>query len=50
MTSALWGRLAQHNRLFRTDDKIEEGDLDVVMEFDINHDYYRIEKSKMSMS
>lgn len=40
MTSALWGRLAQHNRIFKTDDEIEEGDLDVVMEYNPNHDYY----------
>jgi hypothetical protein len=40
MTSALWGRLAQFNRLFKTDEEIINENLDVSLEYDINHDYY----------
>jgi hypothetical protein len=40
ITSSLWGRLAEHNRLFRTDEEIVEQNLDVSLDFDPNHKYY----------
>jgi hypothetical protein len=40
MTSALWGRLSQHNRLFKTFDMILDENIDAVPEYDINHEYY----------
>jgi hypothetical protein len=40
MTSAIWGRLAQFHRLFKTDEEIINENLDVSLEYDINHDYY----------
>ena len=40
MTSALWGRLAEHNRLFKTEEQIVEEGLDVVLRYNVNHKYY----------
>lgn len=40
MTSALWGRLAQYNRLFVTDDEIFEKKLDICFEYNPKHQYY----------
>src|ERR1700722_5756341 len=40
MTSALWGRLAQHNRLFKTENEIENENLDVGLTYSKNHDWY----------
>ena len=40
MTSALWGRLAEHNRLFKTEEQIIEEGLDVVLRYNVNHNYY----------
>jgi hypothetical protein len=38
LASSLWGRLANYNRLFKTDEELEE--LDVSLEYDIKHEYY----------
>lgn len=40
MSSALWGRIAQHNRLFRTEQQCEDEDLDYLDNYNKNHDYY----------
>ena len=40
ITSSLWGRLSEFNRLFKTDEEIENEKLDVSLEYDINHKYY----------
>jgi hypothetical protein len=40
ITSSLWGRLVQHNKIYKTDDEIIDEDLDVVLKYDRNHDYY----------
>jgi hypothetical protein len=40
MTSALWGRLAQHNRLFVTQDEMDGKRLDVTVNYNLKHDYY----------
>lgn len=40
MTSALWGRICQHNRLFKTEKQCEDEDIDYVYRYNINHDYY----------
>ena len=40
LTSQLWGRLAQQNKLFKTDEEIANEGLDVVLKYDSNHDYY----------
>jgi len=40
MTSALWGRLCQYNRKFKTMDEINDEDLDVSITYDSDHDYY----------
>jgi hypothetical protein len=40
ITSSLWGRLAEHNKLFKTFEEIVEENLDVSLEYDPNHKYY----------
>lgn len=40
LTSQLWGRLAEHNRLYKTEEEIQNENLDVVLNYDSNHDYY----------
>ena len=40
ITSSLWGRLAEFNRLFKTDEEIVEENLDVVTKYDRSHKYY----------
>jgi hypothetical protein len=40
ITSSLWGRLAEFNRLFKTDEQIVEEKLDVVTKYDRSHKYY----------
>jgi hypothetical protein len=40
MTSALWGRLAEHRRLFKTDEEIVQENLDVALKYNVNHKYY----------
>ena len=38
MMSSLWGRLCQYNRIFRTDDELNN--YDATVDYDINHKYY----------
>lgn len=38
MTSSLWGRLCEYNRIFKTIDELD--DYDVSVDYDINHKYY----------
>lgn len=40
MTSALWGRLCEYNRLFVSEDEIIKRGLDVTLKYNPNHDYY----------
>jgi hypothetical protein len=40
ITSSLWGRLAEFNRLFKTDEEIVEENLDVSLKYDPKHKYY----------
>ena len=40
ITSSLWGRLAEFNRLFKTDEEITEQNLDASLKYDPNHKYY----------
>ena len=40
ITSSLWGRLAEFNRLFKTDEEIVEEKLDVSLKYDPSHKYY----------
>jgi hypothetical protein len=40
MTSALWGRIGEHNRLFKTDEEIAEEGLLVCGRYDPRYDYY----------
>lgn len=40
MTSSLWGRLAEFNRIFRTEDELEKTKLDFTLDYDPNHKYY----------
>jgi hypothetical protein len=40
MTSSLWGRLCEYNRLMKTEDELEKNQLDFVLDYDPNHKYY----------
>lgn len=40
MTTALWGRISQHNRLFKTEQECEDEDIDYLDNFNIDHAYY----------
>ena len=40
MTSAMWGRLAQYNRLFMTEEESYQKKLDIMPQYDTNHKYY----------
>ena len=40
ITSSLWGRLCEFNRLFKTDEEITEQNLDASLKYDPNHKYY----------
>ena len=40
ITSSLWGRLAEFNRLFKTDEEIVDENLDVSLKYDPKHKYY----------
>ncbi len=40
MTSALWGRLAQHNKLFKTEQECEDEEIDYVDNYNPKHAYY----------
>jgi hypothetical protein len=40
MTSALWGRISQHNRLFKTEQQCEDENIDYLDNYNVNHDYY----------
>jgi hypothetical protein len=40
MASSLWGQLARHNVLFKTEDQIIEEGIDAVLEYDPEHEYY----------
>eukprot|EP01038_Epipyxis_sp_PR26KG_P017274 gene17274-23822_t len=40
MTSALWGRISQHNRLFKTEQECEDENIDYLDNFNSNHAYY----------
>ena len=40
ITSSLWGRLAEFNRLFKTDEEIVEEKIDVSLKYDPSHKYY----------
>jgi hypothetical protein len=40
ITSSLWGRLCEFNRLFKTDEEIVEQNLDVSLKYDKSHKYY----------
>jgi hypothetical protein len=40
ITSSLWGRLAEFNRLFKTDEEIAEEKLDVSLKYDPSSKYY----------
>lgn len=40
MSSALWGRISEHNRLFKTEQECEDEELDYLDNYSPNHDYY----------
>jgi hypothetical protein len=40
ITSSLWGQLARHNKIYKTEDEMLNEDIDAVMEFDPDHEYY----------
>ena len=40
ITSSLWGRLAEFNRLFKTDEQIVEQTIDASTKYDRSHKYY----------
>ena len=38
--SSLWGRLVQFNRKFMTEEQAEEEDIDMSLDYNINHRYF----------
>jgi hypothetical protein len=40
ISSSLWGRLAEFNKIYKTDEQIQEENLDVSLKYDPKHKYY----------